>query len=89
MAIKYMPLYIFMDSLCTNVDVWDRCGAKRCHLIGTMKANRILYPNGVHISASYFASKLTKDQLHFVMVKGRKYYVHRHQRHLKKIDKTA
>ena len=62
---------------------------KKCHLIGAMKTNRILYPNGVRTSANDYASILKQDQFHLVTVKGRKYYVHRYQGHLNKIDKAV
>lgn len=62
---------------------------KKCHLIGAMKTNRILYPNGVRTSASDYASTLTQDQFHLVTVKGRKYYVHRYEGRLNKIDKAV
>lgn len=62
---------------------------KKCHLIGAMKTNRILYPNGVRTSASDYASILTQDQFHLVTVKGREYYVHRYQGHLNKIKEAV
>lgn len=80
-----IPIYVLMDSWYTNADVWNKCMEKKCHLIGAMKTNRILYPNGVRTSASDYASILTQDQFHLVTVKGREYYVHRYQGHLNKI----
>ena len=73
-----IPIYILMDSWYTNANVWNKCKAKKCHLIGAMKTNRILYPNGVCTSANDYASILKQDQFHLVTVKGRKYYVHRY-----------
>ena len=84
-----IPIYILMDSWYTNANVWNKCKAKKCHLIGAMKTNRILYPNGVRTSANDYASILKQDQFHLVTVKGRKYYVHRYQGHLNKIDKAV
>ncbi len=72
-----------------NAVVWNKCKEKKCHLIGAMKTNRILYPNGVRTSASDYASILTQDQFHLVTVKGREYYVHRYQGHLNKIDQAV
>ena len=68
--------------------IWNKCKEKKCHLIGAMKTNRILYPNGVRTSASDYASILTQDQFHLVTVKGREYYVHRYQGYLNKIDQA-
>ena len=84
-----IPIYILMDSWYTNAQVWNKSMEKKCHLIGAMKTNRILYPNGVRTSASDYASTLTQDQFHLVTVKGRKYYVHRYEGRLNKIDKAV
>lgn len=84
-----IPIYVLMDSWYTNAVVWNKCKEKKCHLIGAMKTNRILYPNGLRTSASDYASILTQDQFHLVTVKGREYYVHRYQGHLNKIDQAV
>lgn len=65
-----IPIYILMDSWYTNADVRNKCMEKKCHLIGAMKTNRILYPNGVRTSANDYASILTQDQFHLVTVSG-------------------
>ena len=82
-------IYVLMDSWYKNSDVWNKCKGKKYNLIGAMKTNRILYPNGVRTSASDYASMLTQDQFHLVTVKGREYYVHRYQGHLNKIDQAV
>ena len=38
--------YFLMDSWYTSADVLRTCEQKGCFLIGAMKTNRILYPNG-------------------------------------------
>ena len=83
------PVYVLVDSWYTNIDVWNKCVEKRCHLIGAMKTNRTLYPNGLHLSASDYASTLTQDQFHPVTVKGRTYYVHRYEGKLNKIKSAV
>ena len=83
------PIYILMDSWYTNAAVWNKCKEKKCHLIGAMKTNRILYPNGVRISADDYALTLTKDHFHLVTVKGREYYVYRYQGGLNKIKEAV
>lgn len=83
------PIYVLMDSWYTNVNVWNKCKEKKCHLIGVMKTNRILYPNGVRTSASDYASILKQDQFHLVTVKGREYYVYRYQGPLNKIKEAV
>lgn len=84
------PIYVLMDSWYTNVQVWSKCAEKKCHLIGAMKTNRILYPNGIRTSASDYAAVLTKDQYHLVTMNGQQYYyVHRYQGRLNKIKEAV
>lgn len=49
-----IPIYVLMDSWYTNADVWNKYKGKKCHLIGTMKTNRILYPQ----RSSHFCQRL-------------------------------
>ena len=78
-----------MDRWYTNANVWNKCKAKKRHLIGAMQTNRILYPHGARTSPHDYASILPPDQFHLVTVKGREYYVHRYQGHLNKIDQAV
>lgn len=50
--------YILMDSWYTNPGVLNACREKGCHLIGAMKTNRILFPEGKRTSASNLAVSL-------------------------------
>ena len=77
--------YFLMDSWYTNPDILHTCEKKGCFLIGTMKTNRILYPNGQKTSALDYAKSLLPDQFHPVTVKGRVYLVHRYEGPLNKI----
>ncbi len=81
-VIKSLPdqagAYILMDSWYTNPDILHECREKGCHLIGAMKTNRILYPNGQRTSAMDYARSLSLSQFHLVTVKGREYWVHRY-----------
>ena len=54
-----------------------------------MKSNRILYPNGMRISASAYAAARTQDQFHLVTVKGQKYFVHRYEGPLNKLKRAV
>ena len=78
--------YVLMDSWYTNPGVLDSCREKGCHLIGAMKTNRILYPEGKRTSASDLAASLDRDCFHPVTVKGRDYLVYRYEGALNKID---
>ncbi len=81
--------YILMDSWYTNPDILDECREKGCHLIGAMKTNRILYPNGQRTSAMDYARTISQSQFHLVTVKSREYWVHRYEGSLNKISKAV
>lgn len=80
--------YILMDSWYTNPGVLDACQEKGCHLIGAMKTNRILFPEGKHTSASDsdLTASLNPGCFHPVTVKSRTYMVYRYEGPLNKID---
>ena len=78
--------YLLMDSWYTNPGILDACKEKKCHLIGAMKTNRILYPDGKHTSAAELACSLDPGCFHPVTVKGRTYMVYRYVGPLNKID---
>lgn len=78
--------YFLMDSWYTNPDILHTCEKKGCFLIGAMKTNRTLYPNGQKTSALDYAKSLLPDQFHPVTVKGRTYLVHRYEGPLNKIS---
>ena len=50
--------YFLMDSWYTNPDILHTCEKRGCFLIGAMKTNRILYPNGQKTSAMDYAKSL-------------------------------
>ena len=89
-AIQSLPddagAYLLMDSWYTNPAVLNACLEKGCHLIGALKTNRILYPEGKRTSAANLASSLTPGCFHPVTVKGRTYMVYRYEGALNKID---
>ena len=78
--------YILMDSWYTNPGVLNACREKGCHLIGAMKTNRILFPEGKRTSASNLAASLAPGCFRPVTVKGRTYMVYRYEGPLNKID---
>lgn len=78
--------YVLADSWYTSHAIFDACQEKNCHLIGAMKTNRILYPEGRRISAADLAFSLDPGCFHPVTVKGRTYMVYRYEGALDKID---
>ncbi len=81
--------YVLMDSWYTNPAILEECEKKGCHLIGAMKTNRILYPNGQRTSAMDYARALSSSHFHLVTVKGHEYWVHRYEGTLNKIHNAV
>ncbi len=70
---SHTKAYLLVDSWYTNADILHTCEQKGCFLIGAMKTNRILYPNGQRTSAKDYAQFLSFAHFHLVTVKGRAY----------------
>lgn len=78
-----------MDSWYTCKAVWDKALEKGITLIGAMKTNRILYPDGNRRRAQDHAPMLPNDQYHLVTVGGHEYWVHRYEGALNGIDNAV
>ena len=78
-----------MDSWYTCKRLWDKALEKDITLIGAMKTNRILYPDGRRRSAQDYAAMLPNDQYHLVTVGGHEYWIHRYEGALNGIDKAV
>ncbi len=78
-----------MDSWYTCKALWDKALEKNITLIGAMKTNRILYPDGHRCSAQDHAAMLPNGQYHLVTVGGHEYWVHRYEGALNGIDKAV
>lgn len=50
-------VYVLADSWYTSKDLIDSCNAKGFHLIAAVRTNRTIYPAGIKIQISDFASK--------------------------------
>ena len=78
-----------MDSWYTYKPLWDKALEKNITLIGAMKTNRILFPDGHRRSALDHAAMLPNDQYHLVTVGGHEYWIHRYEGALNGIDKAV
>ena len=78
-----------MDSWYTCKALWDKALEKNITLIGAMKINRILYPDGHRQSAQDYAAMLPNGQYHLVKVGGHEYWVHRYEGTLNGIGHAA
>ena len=82
--------YFLTDSWYTNGKLIDACAARGYHFIGAMKTNRIIYPQGIHISIAEFAAKyIEKNDVRLVTVNGKKFYVYRYEGKLNGIDNAV
>lgn len=78
-----------MDSWYTCKALWDKALEKHITLIGAIKTNRILYPDGHRRNAQDYAAMLTNDQYHLATVGGHEYWIHRYEGALNGIDKAV
>ena len=82
--------YFMTDSWYTNGKIIDACATRGYHFIGAMKTNRIMYPQGIHISIAEFAARyIEKNDVDLVTVNGNKYYVYRFEGKLNGIDNAV
>jgi len=73
------PGYALMDSWYTCKKIIDAYSAKGYHIIGALKANRVIYPeNSESIQISQFGKTLSQSDFHLVTVKGCRYWVYRY-----------
>ncbi len=86
---KDTQIILLIDSWYTCKALWDKALAKNITLIGAMKTNRILYPDGHRQSARDYASMLPNGQYHLVRVGGHEYWIHRYEGPLNGIDKAV
>ena len=78
-----------MDSWYTCKALWNKALEKKVTLIGAMKTNRILYPDGHRCSAQDHAAMLPNGQYHLVTVGGHEYWLHRYEGALNGIDNAV
>ena len=78
-----------MDSWYTCKALWNKALEKKVTLIGAMKTNRILYPDGHRCSAQDYAAMLPNGQYHLVTVGGHEYWIHRYEGALNGIEKAV
>ena len=82
--------YFLTDSWYTNGEIIDACAQRGYHFIGAMKTNRIIYPQGIHISIAEFAAKyIERNDVDLVTVNDVKYYVYRYEGKLNGIDNAV
>ncbi|UOF91515.1 IS701 family transposase [Fodinisporobacter ferrooxydans] len=91
---KTMPIppysgYALVDSWYTCPKLMNTYAERGYHLIGALKTNRIVYPKGIRIPISTFASYVTKRDVCLVTVNGSTYWVYRYEGALNGIENAA
>jgi len=80
-------VYVLFDSWYASKKLVDACNAKGFHVIGAFKTNRILYPAGIRISVTEFASQyIQPSDLRSVTVEDRRYRIYEYEGQLSDIE---
>jgi len=91
---KTMPIptqssYALVDSWYTCPKLINAYAARGYHLIGALKTNRILYPQGIHTPLTTLASYVTEKDVRLVTVNGSSYWVYRYEGALNGIENAV
>jgi len=82
--------YVLSDSWYTCAELLNAFAEKGYNYIGAIKNNRIIYPDGDHISVTdYVLEVLVRDDYDLVTVKGVQYYTYRYEGRLNDINNAA
>ncbi len=80
------PTYLLCDSWYTSRTIIEAALSKGIHVIGALKTNRILYPQGIRIQAKQFATHIQKEATDLVTIGGETYRVYRYEGALNDIE---
>ncbi|OAS13252.1 hypothetical protein A8708_10640 [Paenibacillus oryzisoli] len=81
--------YALVDSWFTCARVIDSYAAAGYHLIGGLKTNRIIYPQGIRISIQDFAAHMYKEDIRLVTVNETSYWTYRYEGALNDIENAV
>lgn len=73
------PSYLLVDTWYNSRKIIDASFRKGIYLIGGLKANRILFPQGIYTQAKHFASMVTGADTHLVTIGEASYHVYRYE----------
>lgn len=80
------PTYVLCDSWYTSKTIIEAALSQGQHLIGALKTNRILYPQGIRMQAKQFAAYIEEDNTDLVTIGCESYRVYRYEGALNDID---
>lgn len=81
--------YCLVDSWFTCPRVMDAYAAAGYHVIGALKTNRILYPQGIRVSIQDFAQHIRKEDVRLVTVNDSSYWMYRYEGALNGVDNAV
>jgi hypothetical protein len=81
--------YVLVDSWFTCARVIDSYASAGYHLIGGLKTNRIIYPQGIRISVKDFSTHIQKEDVRLVTVNGTSYWTYRYEGALNDIENAV
>lgn len=82
----YNNTYILTDCWFTTQNTINKSLSCGYHLIGGLKTNRCIYPQGIKIGISKFIDFIEDNDLVTVTVKGKSYSVYRYEGKVSNID---
>lgn len=80
------PSYLLCDSWYTSRKIIEAALSKGTHVIGALKTNRILYPQGICIQVKQFATHIQKEDTDLVTIGVEMYRVYRYEGALNDIE---
>lgn len=83
------PAYGLCDCWFTCKKVIEAHFKKGYHLIGGLKSNRIIYPQGIRTSIKDFAACIAQNDVHLVTVNRQSYWVYRYEGALNDLDNAV
>lgn len=86
---KNHSIYFLTDSWFTSKKIIEKSLSYGYHLIGGVKTNRCIYPQGIKIKISDFVGYIEDNDLDVVTVKGKKYKVYRYEGGINGIDNAV
>jgi hypothetical protein len=81
--------YVLTDSWYTSKQLVNVSAAKGLYFIGGLKTNRILFPQGIHTSATELARHISEEETRLVTVGESSYHVYRYEGALKEIENAV
>jgi len=81
--------YFLADRWYANGKIINACIASGYHFIGALKANRIIYPQGIRINIADFARYIEMNDVDLVTVNDKQYYVYRYEGKLNDIENAV